>query len=50
MNWKPLLRNWDFHVLSNLSTVRAHKVFGSLERVESNFVNGYAHMPVRIVA
>ena len=37
--WQEILARW-----------RRIEITGEVERVESNFVNGYARMPVRIVA
>ena len=37
--WEEILKRWT-----------RIEVTGPIERVESNFVNGYSKMPVRIVA
>jgi cytochrome P450 len=37
--WQEILKRWQ-----------RVEVVGAVERVESNFVNGYAKMPVRIIA
>ncbi len=37
--WEEILKRW-----------KRIEITGEVERVESNFVNGYAHMPVKIIA
>ena len=37
--WQEILARWQ-----------RIEITGDVERVESNFVNGYARMPVRIIA